>query len=271
MTALPEDNVNEIDPVETESPAENTEAKTHGKIYLPDESSAEFVLNSLSLAWNTFEELLATKLGGGEENETWVKNICSTLRSSHIGTAIHAADLIDNYNYNVLERKEHDEVVGFLLQNSIAGIRNHYSAIPRRSFSLHPAEMDADTRWKYGPLPMERALNGEKIPMRLQTLQDTIFGYYELMIKRVLGENNQIIEYVTTIPAIRTKKGYLLPNTIWRWHEVEERDVKQAWLMGRDLVTAKKAEQPKTNHPIDNTDTEADSDGRATTQESIDS
>lgn len=223
--------------------------------YVPEVSNAEFVAQSLSIAWNSFEALLVNKLGANEENEEWVRSACSLLRGSHLGTAIHAADLIDTYNYHVVTNRQHDEIIGFILQDKIAAVTSQYTAIPRAALSLHPKEMDADKRWLYTPLPAQRLLTGKErsIPVRIQTPKDTIFGYYELMIKEWATPDGKVARAGTTVPCVRIKSGYILPNSTWRWHEVEERDVKDAWLRGKDMVTV----QRKVDNPIDNTNSEA--------------
>lgn len=203
-----------------------------------DVKNIDFVKKSLETLWDVFSSELLTKLGDTPENRQWLLDKTAFLRHAHLATALNAIDFVEYYQHYVVGKREVDLPVIFTLENLGRGIRNHASAIPLTALNKHGVGSD-DPRWTYESLPVSRLFAGEpgsvRIPIRGETLTETIYGYLELFtFEKKVGD--RIVRHITEIPAIRVKDNYIVPNAVWRWFEVDESSVKDAWLTGKSYV-----------------------------------
>ena len=203
-----------------------------------DVKNLDFVKQSLNTLWDVFSVEVIKKLGDTPENRQWLLDKTTFLRHAHIATALNAVDFVEYYQHYVVGKREVDLPVIFTLENLGRGIRNHASAIPMTALNKHGVGTD-DPRWVYDNLPVGRLFTGEpgsvRIPIRGETLTETIYGYLELFtFEKQIGD--RIVKHITEIPAIRVKDNYIVPNAVWRWFEVEETAVKDAWRTGKSYV-----------------------------------
>lgn len=227
------------------------------KDYFPKMGNGEFAIQCLGAAWNVVTDGLINIMAqeaDPEARKAAIIALLQPLRTSHINTVAHTAELIEQYEYHVQQERNFDNVVQFILENQIIAIKNNYTAIPRASFVNRNPETDKDPNWQYSALPVERIFTGESIPVKVQTNQHTIYGWYECLnhqVHRPTAENpNHIVNVQTNVPCIRIKAGNVAPNAVWRWQEVSKERLKQHWLAGEDM---KPHDNPnaKTSNPID--------------------
>ncbi len=227
------------------------------KNYFPPVSNGEFATQCLGAAWNVVTDgviniMLSTELTE-EEKKLKIINLMQPLRTAHILTVQHTAELIDNYEYHVIQQGNHDGVVAFVLQDLIAGVRNNYTGIPRGSLAERHPDTDKDPNWQFGALPFERIFKGERIPVKFQTNKETGYGYFECLNHQIPNPANPngLINVQTTVPCIRLKKGNVIPNAVWRWQEVDEKRLKQHWLQGEDLFPSVPKKKTAEANPIE--------------------
>lgn len=211
------------------------------KSYFPPMGNGEFAMNCLGAAWNVVTDGILNIMASDSPEETKklaVINLLQPLRTSHIKTVQHTADFVDNYEYHVMQQRNLDGVVEFILHDQIIGIKNNYSGIPRASLVDRNPETDKDPNWRYDALPFERIFRGERIPVKVQTSTQTIYGYLECLNHQVPNpaDPTKLINVQTTVPCIRVKKGQVPPNSAWRWQEVTEERLKSHWIRGEDIV-----------------------------------
>lgn len=225
------------------------------KTYIPPMGNSEFALICLGKAWNVVTDGIINLLEVTDEKKkqqllAWLQ----PLRRSHLSTIEHTSEFIDNFEHHVLRERNLDHVVEFLLTDLMIGIKNNYTGLPREHIAERKPETDKDPNWNYGPLPKARIFAGERIPVKVQTNQQTFYGYYECLVHQVANPTvpGKIINIQTTVPTIRLKKEQVAPNSAWRWQEISEARLKDHWLKGEDKAWSvpEKHQPPKAN-PID--------------------
>lgn len=221
--------------------AEVPEVSEQQKSYFPPMGNGEFALNCLGAAWNVVTDGLiniANSEESAEVKKEAILKLLQPLRVSHIKTVQHTADFVDNYEYHVVQQRNLDGVVEFLLHDQLIGIKNNYTGIPRDQVVDRNPETDKDPNWQYGALPYERIFRGERIAIKAQLNQSTIYGWFECLNHQISNpaDPTKLINVQTTVPCIRLKKGQVPPNAVWRWQEVTEERLKNHWLKGEDIV-----------------------------------
>lgn len=259
----------------TEELVDATDKNEAVKDYFPKMAEGEFAIRCLGKAWDVVTDGLInimSQVADEEARKTAIVNLLQPLRHSHINTVSHTAELLEQYQYHITEQRNFDPVVEFILQNQIIAIKNNYTAVPRASFVARNPETDKDPNWRYDALPVERIFSGERVPVKVQTNQHTIYGWYECLNHQVASptaeDPNRVVNVQTNVPCIRVKAGNIAPNAVWRWQEVSKERLKQHWLAGEDM---KLHDVPKAaaSNPIDTaTNTEGKEDESATTEPS---
>lgn len=231
------------------------------KDYFPPVSNADFVMQCLGAAWNVVTDGMINIMKSEELDEegrkTAIVNLLAPLRNAHIKTVAHTHEFVENFEYHVLQERNLDNVVEFILRNGIIGIRNNFSAIPREALAEREPETDKDPNWRYDALPVERIFKGERIAIKAQTNRETIYGWYECLNHQVINPKDptKVINVATTVPCVRVKAGNVAINAIWRWQEISPERLKLHWLKGESMLPSVK-QNAKAN-PIDkSTETE---------------
>lgn len=254
MTTLENEAVAQNETVnETEIPENETLAE---QVAEPDEAvkttpklgadltATEFAQKSLQAAWATFYKNFAAKFGVGEndENLKWLRSQTSILQFAMLHMSAAGSEFLEYYDQYFLRNKGEivETPVIFHMQNLATGFSRASHALPAPALNKHGVGSD-DPNWTYDVLPTKRITEQDargrfiRVPIKAETFNEIIFGYYELFVHEKEVDGKKI--YLTTeFPAIRVKDNYIPPMAIWRWYEVSEKDVRDAWHTGRAVV-----------------------------------
>lgn len=226
---------------------------------------AEDTVKSLKGQWVVLLNDLLEKMGNTPENREWLNQRTAEIQVASFLTSYNAMQLSELFNFYINGGNEMDVGALFLMNDIIRGIRNHAAAFPQAYMNVYDPDLAGvdDPRWSYDNLPTERLMvnpGNVRIPVKIETFTELMYGYLELFAynKQVDGK---LVKIQTTLPAIRIKDNFVVPNAVFRWFEVDEDTVKNAWNTGRSKVTKDKSyiTKQKDNNPIeDNTTTGVD-------------
>ena len=243
--AIPENETIAAQVATEQSPTDTAEpeAPTSPKLG-SDLTATQFAQKSLNAAWSVFYKEFAAKFGNGEndENLLWLRSKTAQLQFAMLHMSAAGSEFMDYYNeYFIRRRGEVVETpVIFHMQNLATSFSRASHALPPAVLNKHGVGSD-DPNWTYNLLPTDRIVQTDergryiRVPIKAETFNEIIFGFYELFIHEKEVEGKKI--YLTTeFPAIRVKENYIPPSAIWRWYEVTEKDVRDAWHTGRSIV-----------------------------------
>lgn len=229
-------------------------------------SQAEDTVRFLKSSWTSLLSQILDRVGDSEENREWLTAITAQLQSANYQAAYFGVQLTELYNYYVNGQRPIDMGSLFVMNDFMRGFKNHVAAIPQNFLNVWDMESvgaSADPRLGFEPLPVS-ALQADpanaRIPVKIETFTDIMYGYLEMFrFAQMVGDKP--MNFLTNQPALRIKDNYVTPNSIFRWCEVDNDTVKQAWYQGRSVVKKK----APTSNPIEDTQSEGNVDNEKTT------
>lgn len=228
-------------------------------------SQAEDTVRFLKSSWTSLLSQILARVGDTPENREWLTSITAQLQSSSFQSAYFGVQLTELYNYYVNGQRPIDLGSLFVMNDFMRGFKNHVAAIPQQYLNIWDMESvgaSSDPRLGFDALPVT-ALQADpanaRIPVKVETFTDIMYGYLEMFrFGQMIGDKP--MNFLTNQPALRVKDNYVTPNSIFRWCEVDNDTVKQAWYQGRSIV---KKVPPKTNPIEDNSTTGSDDNGNS--------
>lgn len=203
-------------------------------------SKAEASVKSAKQIWGVFQAELLSKIGDTPENREWILEKSALLQTSDYSKTYHAVQFMELFNYYVNGRQPWDLAALFIMNDHMRGFTNHAANLPLELLNVvdNKTAGAQDPRFTFDALPVSTLLadpQNARIPVKVETFTDIMYGYLEMFRfqKEVEG---QVMTFVTTHPALRVKDNYVTMNSIYRWCEVEESSVKDAWMSGRSIV-----------------------------------
>lgn len=170
-----------------------------------------------------------------EEVDTFIKDTLEPLHTAGIVTANNSVMLVEYLQHYLIGKKNIPLPAFYKIEDLMTGVKRHVTALPSEVLNK-PGVGSDDPRWKTEPLPMAGLKEDTRIPVKCETFDSIIYGYLELFRQEVMDENNQIYVEVSPFPAIRIAKNYVPATAVWRWFEVDEQTVKDAWNHGKSRV-----------------------------------
>ncbi len=228
-------------------------------------SQAEDTVRFLKSSWTNLLSQILTRLGDTPENREWLTSITAQLQSSSFQSAYFGVQLTELYNYHVNGQRPIDMGSLFVMNDFMRGFKNHVAAIPQQYLNvwdMESAGASGDPRLGFDPLPVT-ALQADpanaRIPVKVETFSDIMYGYLEMFrFGQMVGDKP--MNFLTNQPALRIKDNYVTPNSIFRWCEVDNDTVKQAWFQGRSIVKKKVPAKTEPSNPIEDTQSEGNTD-----------
>lgn len=203
-------------------------------------SKAEASVQSAKQVWGVFSAELLSKIGDTPENREWILEKSELLQTSDFSKTYHGVQFMELFNYYVNGRQNWDLAALFIMNDHMRGFTNHAANLPQDLLNVVDMKTAGaqDPRWTYDALPINYLMEdpqNNRIPVKVETFTDIIYGYLEMFrFQKQAGE--EVVTFVATHPALRVKDNYVTTNSIFRWFQVEESDVKNAWLQGRSIV-----------------------------------
>ncbi len=224
-------------------------------------SQAEDNVRFLRSAWTDLIHQILNRIGDTPENREWLTSITALLQTSNYQAAYFGVQLVELYNYHVNGQRPIDIGSLFVMNDYMRGFKNHIGAIPQKYLNvwdMDTAGASADPRLDFGDLPVS-ILNADptnaRIPVKVETFTDIMYGYLEMFrFSQMVGDRP--MNFVTSQPALRIKDNYVTPNSIFRWCEVDNDTVKNAWNQGRSIIKKKVPSKPTESNPIEDTPTQ---------------
>jgi hypothetical protein len=230
---------------------------------------AHVTVNALRSMWSNFLTAVSEQLELTDEQKVILWKESEQLQSASYNTSYNAVQFAEMYNYHVNHTGELDVGARFIMDDLIRGMLNHASGIPVDYLNIVDETYVGYDDPRYGKveLPVEKLTadpNGMKIPVRVETLDSFAIGYLEMFrFQKQVGD--KLVTFVTTYPAIRTKANYITLNSVYRWFETTDEDVKNCWLHGKHLIAKKRANgiaKPDTKGTAPNETQESNSDNQ---------
>lgn len=222
-------------------------------------SKAESVVNSAKQVWGVFAAEILSKIGDTEENRQWILEKSELLQASDFSKTYHAVQFMELFNFYVNGRQPWDLAALFIMNDHMRGFTNHAPNLPQSMMNVIDTTTPGmqDPRWTHDALPVSKLMadpNNARIPVKVETFTDIMYGYLE-MFRFQKEVNGEVLTFVTTHPGLRVKDNYVTVNSIYRWCEVEESTVKDAWLQGRSIVKKVATPDASPANPIEDTAT----------------
>lgn len=217
-------------------------------------SKAEDGIRFLKAAWTDFLSQILARLGDTPENRAFLETSSELLQTSNLQTAYNGIQFMELYNYHINGQRPIDLGTLFVMNDFMRGMSNHISAIPQNYMNVHDYTSpgaSSDPRLGFDPLPISKLTvdpANARVPVKIETFTDIMYGYLQMMsYQTMIGD--KAVTLLTNHPCIRIKDNLVSVNAIYRWCEVDNDIVKQAWYQGRSIV---KKVPPKTNPIEDN-------------------
>lgn len=221
-------------------------------------SKAEDNIRFLKAAWTDFLSQVLARLGDTPENREFLEKTSALLQTSNLQTAYNGVQFMELFNYHINGQRPIDLGTLFVMNDFLRGFSNHVAAIPLNYLNVYDFDSvgaSSDPRLGFDALPIQKLAAdpaNARIPVKIETFTDIMYGYLEMFrYQKMMGDKP--ITLLTDHPSIRIKDNYVAVNAIYRWCEVDNDTVKQAWYQGRSIVKKVAKTQPSTNPIEDDT------------------
>lgn len=201
--------------------------------------ATDFAVSTLHSSFLHAIDILVEKFATDENKEeisTFIKDTLEPLHSAGIVTANNSVMLVEYLQEYLIKQRNIPLPAFYKIEDLMTGVKRHVTALPAEVLNK-PGIGSDDPRWKTEPLSMDKLDAETRIPVRCETFDSVLYGYLELFRQETLNEETKDIQYeVSPFPAIRISKNYVPVSAVWRWYEVDEKTVKDAWKSGKSRV-----------------------------------
>lgn len=205
------------------------------------QSLGEHALVAAESMMSEMRSQLISLIGDDAEKIKRLDEIINYPKNQLMAMTYNSVQLADLYNYFVAGGQPLDQGIMFIMNDYYSGVMLNSTTVPLHLLNVHDSEVPGinDPAWTTDPMPLTEVVAnpGSRIPVRVETLKEVYYGYLSCFSFEVKREDNKVVRIQTNHPGISTKRGWIGTNSIYRWMEVSEEAVKNAWLTKAHSVT----------------------------------